>query len=58
MIDTDIHAGIPGRVERILPGVPMRRMGTPEEVAEAVLFLLSPASAYVTGAVLPVGGGR
>lgn len=58
MIDTDIHAAIPGRVDRILPGVPMGRIGTPEEVAEAVLFLLSPASGYVTGAVLPIGGGR
>jgi NAD(P)-dependent dehydrogenase (short-subunit alcohol dehydrogenase family) len=36
----------------------MGRIGTPEEVAEAVLFLLSPASGYVTGAVLPIGGGR
>jgi NAD(P)-dependent dehydrogenase (short-subunit alcohol dehydrogenase family) len=60
MIDTDIHAsaGIPERIGRIVPNIPLRRMGTPEEVAEAVLFLLSPASAYVTGAVLPVGGGR
>ncbi len=60
MIDTDIHAasGDPGRVERILPGVPMRRMGSAEEVAEAVLWLLSDASSYVTGAVMPVSGGR
>ncbi|WP_235952517.1 SDR family oxidoreductase [Falsiroseomonas algicola] len=58
MIDTDIHAEIPGRIERILPGVPMKRMGTAEEVAEAVLYLLSPAASYVTGAVLPIGGGR
>ncbi|NKE48696.1 SDR family oxidoreductase [Roseomonas frigidaquae] len=60
MIDTDIHAsaGIPERIDRIVPNIPLRRMGTPEEVAETILFLLSPASAYVTGAVLPVGGGR
>jgi NAD(P)-dependent dehydrogenase (short-subunit alcohol dehydrogenase family) len=60
MIDTDIHAsaGIPERIGRIVPLVPMQRLGTPEEVAEAVLWLLSDAASYVTGAVLDVGGGR
>jgi NAD(P)-dependent dehydrogenase (short-subunit alcohol dehydrogenase family) len=60
MIDTAIHAraGIPERVARILPGVPMQRLGSAEEVAEPVLWLLSDESSYVTGAVLDVSGGR
>jgi 3-oxoacyl-[acyl-carrier protein] reductase len=43
--------------ERILGRVPARRKGTPEEVAQAVAFLVSPASGYVTGTLLPVAGG-
>ncbi|MFJ9611911.1 SDR family oxidoreductase [Kitasatospora sp. NPDC101176] len=60
LIHTDIHAlgGEPGRVERVAPGLPMRRGGRAEEVAEAVLFLLSPAASYTTGAFLEVSGGR
>lgn len=60
MIDTEIHAraGIPERVARIVPGVPMQRLGTPDEVAEAVLWLASEQASYVTGAVLDVSGGR
>jgi len=55
-IATDIHP--PGRLERITQAVPLARPGTPEEVAETVLFLLSDAATYTTGAVLRVAGGR
>jgi NAD(P)-dependent dehydrogenase (short-subunit alcohol dehydrogenase family) len=61
MIDTDIHAlstGDPGRVERVAPLIPMRRVGRPEEVATAVLYLLSEEASYVTGANIAVSGGR
>jgi NAD(P)-dependent dehydrogenase (short-subunit alcohol dehydrogenase family) len=54
--DTEIHE--PGRVERITPLLPMGRPGTPDEIAEAILYLLSDAASYVTGSVLNVSGGR
>ena len=60
LVETDIHAaaGEPGRPQRLAPRIPLGRAGKPEEVAEAVLWLLSPAAAYITGAILPVSGGR
>ena len=60
LIDTEIHAraGQPGRTERIAPAIPLGRAGTAGEIAAAVLWLLSPAASYVTGAVLDAGGGR
>jgi len=60
LIETELHAaaGVPDRPARMAPSVPMRRAGTPEEPAEAVLWLLSPAAAYVTGTIIEVGGGR
>lgn len=56
LIETEIHA--PGRVERLGPTVPLGRAGTAEEVAETILFLLSDAASYTTGAIVRVGGGR
>ncbi|HSR72795.1 MAG TPA: SDR family oxidoreductase, partial [Kiloniellales bacterium] len=60
LVATGIHAagGDPGRLERIAPNIPLGRAGTPEEIAEAVLWLCSEAASYVSGAVLRVAGGR
>lgn len=60
LIATDIHetSGMVGRLERMAPTVPMARAGTADEVAQAVLFLLSEAASYSTGTVLRVSGGR
>jgi NAD(P)-dependent dehydrogenase (short-subunit alcohol dehydrogenase family) len=60
MIDTDIHAsaGPNDRVARIVPTVPMKRIGTAEEVAQAILWLMSDSASYVTGAIIDVSGGR
>jgi NAD(P)-dependent dehydrogenase (short-subunit alcohol dehydrogenase family) len=60
LIDTEIHAktGEPERAFRVGATTPMGRPGAPEEVAEAVVWLLSDAASYVTGAVLDVAGGR
>jgi NAD(P)-dependent dehydrogenase (short-subunit alcohol dehydrogenase family) len=60
LIDTEIHAsgGDPGRPERLRTMIPMQRVGTAKEVAEAIVWLLSDAAAYVTGANIEVTGGR
>jgi NAD(P)-dependent dehydrogenase (short-subunit alcohol dehydrogenase family) len=59
-IYTDMHrsGGEPDRVDRVKEFVPMRRGGTPEEVAQAILWLLSDAASYTTGAFIDVSGGR
>lgn len=60
LIHTDIHAsgGEPGRVERLKGVIPMQRGGDAEEVAQAILWLLSDEASYVTGTMLDVSGGR
>lgn len=60
VIDTDIHAsgGLPDRAREMSPTIPLKRPGTAQEVADAILYLLSPSSSYVTGAILNVSGGR
>jgi NAD(P)-dependent dehydrogenase (short-subunit alcohol dehydrogenase family) len=60
LIDTDIHAsgGLPDRVRQLVHQVPMQRGGTAQEVAEAILWLLSPAASYTTMSLVEVSGGR
>ena len=60
IIETEIHAsgGQPDRVRQIAPQVPMQRAGSADEVAQAIVWLLSDASSYTTGAVVDVSGGR
>jgi NAD(P)-dependent dehydrogenase (short-subunit alcohol dehydrogenase family) len=53
---TEIHE--PGRLERITPLLPMARPGEPQEIAEAILFLLSDAASYISGATINVSGAR
>ncbi|REK12553.1 MAG: short chain dehydrogenase [Planctomycetota bacterium] len=60
IIDTESHAagGEPGRIERIAPTLPLQRAGTVDEVAAAILWLLSDEASYITGTLLDIAGGR
>jgi len=60
LIDTEIHAsgGDPDRLQRLVGTVPMKRVGTADEVAEAIVWLVSDKASYVTGTILDVSGGR
>lgn len=60
LIDTEMHAsgGEPGRIERLKSSVPLQRGGTSEEVARAILWLLSDEASYTTGSFIDVSGGR
>lgn len=60
IVDTDIHAsgGLPDRARDMSPLIPMQRPGTADEVADAILYLLSPHASYITGSILNVSGGR
>lgn len=60
LIDTEIHAaaGVGDRLKALVPTVPMGRIGTSEECAEAIVWLMSNEAAYMTGALIPISGGR
>lgn len=60
LIDTDIHAsgGEPGRAQKLAHTVPMKRVGTADEIANAVIWLMSDDASYVTGTIFDVSGGR
>jgi NAD(P)-dependent dehydrogenase (short-subunit alcohol dehydrogenase family) len=59
-IHTDMHAdgGEPNRVARLADSIPLKRGGTPEEVANAILWLLSDEASYSTGSFIDLAGGR
>lgn len=59
LIDTPIHgrSGMPDRIAKVGPRLPLGRAGTADEVAAAILWLMSDEASYVTGAILDVGGG-
>jgi len=60
LVDTRLHesSGVPGRLEKMAPTIPLGRAASADEIAETILFLLSDSASYVTGSVLRVAGGR
>ena len=60
LTDTDIHvtAGAPDRMANMAPNIPMKRAASPEEIANAIIWLTSDEASYVNGAILDVAGGR
>jgi NAD(P)-dependent dehydrogenase (short-subunit alcohol dehydrogenase family) len=59
LISSEMSMGIPEEIrEKMVDAIPLDRMGTPEEVADTVWWLLTPLSSYITGEVIVVGGGR
>ncbi|MFQ5938092.1 MAG: SDR family oxidoreductase, partial [Acidiferrobacterales bacterium] len=60
LTDTELHAraGEPERPERYISQIPMKRAATADEVAQTILWLMTEAPAYITGAIVPVSGGR
>jgi NAD(P)-dependent dehydrogenase (short-subunit alcohol dehydrogenase family) len=59
LISSEMSMGIPEEVrEKMVAAIPLDRMGTPEEIANTVWWLLTPLSSYITGEVIVVGGGR
>ena len=59
-IYTEMHAdgGEPGRVDRVASAIPMKRGGQPEEIAQAICWLLSDEASYITGSFIDAAGGR
>ena len=58
VVATDIHTDSPAHMQQRAQAIPLQRLGTPEEIAQTIVWLASPAASYVTGALLDVAGGR
>jgi NAD(P)-dependent dehydrogenase (short-subunit alcohol dehydrogenase family) len=60
IVDTEIHAsaGDPHRAKRMAGSIPIGRAATPNEIAETIVYLLTPSASYITGSIVEIGGGR